>query len=120
MGINNAAGDISPFKCSLFNGDISNSDAALSNGRAGTRVTEASCSAVDLTAYNNHEKPHSVLSVVRSVQVGMLSPPEYKTEASGPLHQKHGGRKHEVRMMNGVFWDATPCGSCKNRRFGGT
>jgi hypothetical protein len=21
---------------------------------------------------------------------------------------------------NGVFWDATPCGSCKNRRFGGT
>jgi hypothetical protein len=22
-------------------------------------------------------------------------------------------------MMNGVFWDVTPCGSCKNRRFGG-
>jgi hypothetical protein len=21
---------------------------------------------------------------------------------------------------NGVFWDVTPCGSCKNRRFGGT
>jgi hypothetical protein len=21
---------------------------------------------------------------------------------------------------NGVFWDATPFGSCKNRRFGGT
>jgi hypothetical protein len=20
---------------------------------------------------------------------------------------------------NGVFWDVTPCGSCKNRRFGG-
>jgi hypothetical protein len=20
----------------------------------------------------------------------------------------------------GVFWDVTPCGSCKNRRFGGT
>jgi hypothetical protein len=22
-------------------------------------------------------------------------------------------------MKNGVFWDVTPCGSCKNRRFGG-
>jgi hypothetical protein len=20
-------------------------------------------------------------------------------------------------MKNGVFWDVTPCGSCKNRRF---
>jgi hypothetical protein len=25
-----------------------------------------------------------------------------------------------VTMKNGVFWDVTPCGSCKNRRFGGT
>jgi hypothetical protein len=24
-----------------------------------------------------------------------------------------------VSMKNGVFWDVTPCGSCKNRRFGG-
>jgi hypothetical protein len=23
-------------------------------------------------------------------------------------------------MKNGVFWDVTPCGSCKNRCFGGT
>jgi hypothetical protein len=23
-------------------------------------------------------------------------------------------------MKKGVFWDVTPCGSCKNRRFGGT
>jgi hypothetical protein len=23
-------------------------------------------------------------------------------------------------VKNGVFWDVTPCGSCKNRRFGGT
>jgi hypothetical protein len=23
-------------------------------------------------------------------------------------------------MNNDVFWDVTPCGSCKNRRFGGT
>jgi hypothetical protein len=25
-----------------------------------------------------------------------------------------------VTMKNGVFWVATPCGSCKNRRFRGT
>jgi hypothetical protein len=25
-----------------------------------------------------------------------------------------------VTMENAVFWDVTPCGSCKNRRFGGT
>jgi hypothetical protein len=25
-----------------------------------------------------------------------------------------------ITMKNGVFWDVTPCGSCKNRRFGGT
>jgi hypothetical protein len=24
-----------------------------------------------------------------------------------------------VTMKNGVFWDVTPCGSCKNRSFGG-
>jgi hypothetical protein len=25
-----------------------------------------------------------------------------------------------LRAKNGVFCDVTPCGSCKNRRFGGT
>jgi hypothetical protein len=25
-----------------------------------------------------------------------------------------------VTMKNGVFWDVTPCGSCKNQRFGVT
>jgi hypothetical protein len=25
-----------------------------------------------------------------------------------------------MTMKNCVFWDVTPCGSCKNRRFGGT
>jgi hypothetical protein len=23
------------------------------------------------------------------------------------------------KMKNGVFWDVAPCGSCKNRYFGG-
>jgi hypothetical protein len=25
-----------------------------------------------------------------------------------------------VTMKNGIFWDVTPCGSCKNWHFGGT
>jgi hypothetical protein len=25
-----------------------------------------------------------------------------------------------IGVKNGVFWDVTPCGSCKKRRFGGT
>jgi hypothetical protein len=25
-----------------------------------------------------------------------------------------------VTMKNDIFWDVTPCGSYKNRRFGGT
>jgi hypothetical protein len=25
-----------------------------------------------------------------------------------------------VTMKNGVFWDVIKCGSCKNRRFGGS
>jgi hypothetical protein len=28
--------------------------------------------------------------------------------------------KNTSNMKNGVFWDVTPYGSCKNRRFGGT
>jgi hypothetical protein len=30
------------------------------------------------------------------------------------------GKSKFVAVKNGVFWDVTPCGSCKNRRFGGT
>jgi hypothetical protein len=26
---------------------------------------------------------------------------------------------YNILIENGVFWDVTPCGSCKNRRFGG-
>jgi hypothetical protein len=28
--------------------------------------------------------------------------------------------KHMVEVKNAVFWDVTPCGSCKNRRFIGS
>jgi hypothetical protein len=28
--------------------------------------------------------------------------------------------KHLMLLKNGIFWYVTPCGSCKNRHFGGT
>jgi hypothetical protein len=28
--------------------------------------------------------------------------------------------RDEILLKNAVFWDVMPCGSCKNRRFGGT
>jgi hypothetical protein len=34
----------------------------------------------------------------------------------GELHKLGGGKILKI----GVFWDVTPCGSCKNARFGGT
>jgi hypothetical protein len=30
------------------------------------------------------------------------------------------GEHAVVELKNGVFWDVTPCGSCKNGRFGRT
>jgi hypothetical protein len=29
------------------------------------------------------------------------------------------GEKYILNTNNAVFWDVMPCGSCKNRRFGG-
>jgi hypothetical protein len=28
--------------------------------------------------------------------------------------------EHKLRMKNVIFWDVLTCGSCRNRRFGGT
>jgi hypothetical protein len=32
----------------------------------------------------------------------------------------HTGIQIKTTLQNGVFWDVTPCDSCKNQRFGGT
>jgi hypothetical protein len=29
-------------------------------------------------------------------------------------------RNYRSELKNAVFWDVTPCGSCKNKHFGGT
>jgi hypothetical protein len=70
---------------------------------------------------------------------GMLHRRELvRTDVSGERHHlldHQGGRNQRARnnvgcvrfevftavtMKNGVFWDVTPCGSCKSRRIGGT
>jgi hypothetical protein len=30
------------------------------------------------------------------------------------------GNRQQHKLKNGVFWDVTPCGSCRKWRFGGT
>jgi hypothetical protein len=50
---------------------------------------------------------------------GVVPPPKWKY---GQVIQISKGeeKKTGFSKKNGVFWDVTPCGSCKNRRFGGT
>jgi hypothetical protein len=38
---------------------------------------------------------------------------------SRPVKVRQGSRGIFCDVKNGVFWVVTPCGSCKNRRFGG-
>jgi hypothetical protein len=39
---------------------------------------------------------------------------------TGSLQNQARSGNFSVSLKNAVFLDATPCGSCKNRRFGGT
>jgi hypothetical protein len=47
-----------------------------------------------------------------SIEHKLISDPHYRP------HTKF--NRDPLSMKNGVFWDVTPCGSCKNRRFGST
>jgi hypothetical protein len=61
---------------------------------------------------------------------GLLNTTKHKVSVTRPVsvHPLKRTNFHYVRfevftavtIKNGVFWDVTPCGSCKNRRFGGT
>jgi hypothetical protein len=85
--------------------------------------------------------PHSVKSDsdlgVAQKETGEWKPEHFATEgllaSVGPLRARKlvgcmwmrnrapvsAGNRTKT-LKNGVFWDVTPCGSCKNRRFGGT
>jgi hypothetical protein len=64
------------------------------------------------------------------LEVGMTDAikASYFMQAGGDIKQKNEnafkfvgfGVFTPVAMKNAIFWDVTPCGSCKNRRFGGT
>jgi hypothetical protein len=60
-----------------------------------------------------HEIFHSLL-VIRNGIFGNLHISRFHTHFSGAKDSK------QYLWKNGAFWDVTPCGSCKNRRFGGT
>jgi hypothetical protein len=61
------------------------------------------------------------------VQMGSFVVQDFKDLFTATLGNSTGKVKYvrfevftAVTMKNCVFWDATPCGSYKNRRFGGT
>jgi hypothetical protein len=56
-------------------------------------------------------------------RVLMVQGPHLAGRSSSAASEYRSGRFEAftaVTMKNNVFWDVTPCGSCKNRRFGGT
>jgi hypothetical protein len=72
---------------------------------------------------------------VRLIEAGGMPPPilAFQQMMSDHLHTAvHIGQnvastpklvwmiQRREKLKNGVFWDVTPCGSCKNRHFGGT
>jgi hypothetical protein len=53
-----------------------------------------------------------IASIIRVKRIGQLGATLAITS------NWHAAKKYYVK--NGVFWDVTPCGSFKNRHFGGT
>jgi hypothetical protein len=61
-------------------------------------------------------KDANILEQIVNAKEGVESiSSKYLVTNSGELH-----RYNILIMKNGVFWDVTPCDSCKNQRFGGT
>jgi hypothetical protein len=61
-----------------------------------------------------------VCTVARGVQVPQDSSPYLTLAFENQLLFVRFEVFTAVTTTNGVFWNVTPCGSCKNRRFGGT
>jgi hypothetical protein len=75
------------------------------------------------------QQPHGV--TYQKTELLRKSSPEMRKKtyclwSQGIIHKEFVPPGHTLQMEryvtveNGVFWDVTPCGSCKNRRFGGT
>jgi hypothetical protein len=58
----------------------------------------------------------------RRVDDNMKSPalPDIYASLAGIAQSRQRWLQQEVTVKNAVFWDVTLCGSCNNRRFGGT
>jgi hypothetical protein len=61
-----------------------------------------------------------VKTVKTSVRLPLCWPRSETKSAEIELHDLRFEVFTAVTMKNGVFWDVTPCGSSKNRRFRGT
>jgi hypothetical protein len=65
----------------------------------------------------NHRKRHFMYSVMKMQNHSCKYRINRRESNSSPLGCKvkeHPLQKLELEMKNGVFWDVTSCGSCKN------
>jgi hypothetical protein len=74
-----------------------------------SRTTEAALVCVSESEDHWLEAAHTLVSVPADISK-CLSHRQIPSSRVNPYRH----------MKNGVFWDVTPCGCCKNRRFGGT
>jgi hypothetical protein len=66
---------------------------------------------------------YCLLTVVVMLTVNKSKSTDYFGAILDPIHLANVKNRRQViprELKNGVFWDVTPRGSCKNRRFGGT
>jgi hypothetical protein len=110
---------------------LSCTDVKLPRRRAGRRrllLTECAKEKRDLSKRREWTKLHKFNSFCCTPRsVGVIT---RRTDGKGIQHIWKGWDRYKccirfevftaVTMKNGVFWDVTPCGSCNNRRFGGT
>jgi hypothetical protein len=64
---------------------------------------------VGKSEYRRHFVPQQVCGPTANIRGTYLS--------MGALGERR-WTQHSFILKNAVFWDVTPCGSCKNRRFG--
>jgi hypothetical protein len=60
------------------------------------------------------------VQVLKLLVTWFFPPSGHFTRLWSKYSPQHSVLKYPQFMKNGVFWDVTPCGSCKNRRFWGT
>jgi hypothetical protein len=79
------------------------------SGTLRCKVTTRTSVFSDVTLHSVEQFTRTVFTLIPP-NTGMYQSEQMASHSSKP----------QTQLKNGVFWDVAPCGSCKNRRFGGT